>query len=94
MHLKLINLRKISTYDSVKSLQDSVETKSSPNPVDLVETRNRNRMFGRALIFREKLMKKEALSKKSTVEPRFCQPSILSTPRFCQLFQNLRFFTT
>ena len=30
-------------------MKDSVETESSPNSVDLVETRNGNRVFGRAL---------------------------------------------
>ena len=30
-------------------MEDSVETESAPNPEDLVETRNRNRIFGREL---------------------------------------------
>ena len=37
----LLKLNKVSAKDPVKSLKNSVETESSPNPVDLVETRNR-----------------------------------------------------
>ena len=44
------NQGKVSTQDSVEYWKDSVENESSPNTVDSVETRNRNRIFGRTLI--------------------------------------------
>ena len=44
-----LNQTKVSTQDSVEYWKDSEETESSPNPVDSVETRNRNRIFGRTL---------------------------------------------